>query len=171
MITLEPVSKNQPTMAERMLLELGEGETGFSGTSFGEGKRTLNQFLVQTMDQHEGIGIPEGWVPQTTFWILYDNNAAGLLRLRHDLTASTRISGGHIGYYVSPRFRKRGIATKALSLSLPHAISLGLEEVMLTTSPHNVGSNKVIQDNGGRLRSQAIHPETEELVNQYWIVL
>ena len=55
---------------------------------------------------------------------------------------------GHIGYAVVPWKQRRGYATRALALMLPHARGQGLEYVDLTTDEENVASQKVMRANG-----------------------
>jgi predicted acetyltransferase len=56
---------------------------------------------------------------------------------------------GHIGYSVVPWKRRLGYATRALQLLLPDAVAAGLDFVELTTDPDNIGSQRVIEANGG----------------------
>jgi predicted acetyltransferase len=56
---------------------------------------------------------------------------------------------GHIGYSVVPWKRRRGYATRALQLLLPHARAEGLAHVDLVTDADNVASRRVIEANGG----------------------
>ena len=58
---------------------------------------------------------------------------------------------GHIGFSVVPWKRKRGYATAALRALLPEAAAEGLSYVELTTDETNLGSQRVIVANGGRL--------------------
>lgn len=47
--------------------------------------------------------------------------------------------------------RRRGYATRALQLLLPHARAEGLAHIELTTDADNVASRRVIETNGGTL--------------------
>jgi predicted acetyltransferase len=58
---------------------------------------------------------------------------------------------GHIGYSVVPWKRRRGYATRALHLLLPHASEEGLPYVELTADADNIASRRVIEANGGEL--------------------
>ena len=169
MIRLEEFSDTPPEGAASLLKGLGEGESGFSGTDFGAGRKSMSEYLRTTMRQAYSESLPAGWVAQTTFWIVEDSHAVGLLRLRHRLNESLRVKGGHIGYYVSPEARRRGIASKALGLALLEARKLEINKVMLTTSPDNSGSIKVIEGHSGLLRAQVEDPEDGSTINQYWI--
>ena len=58
---------------------------------------------------------------------------------------------GHIGYTVVPWKQRRGYATRALALMLPEAAKEHLRYVEVTTTPENIGSQRVIEANGGIL--------------------
>jgi predicted acetyltransferase len=58
---------------------------------------------------------------------------------------------GHVGYAVVPWKQRRGYATRALRLLLPHARAEGLPYIELTTDADNLPSQRVIEANGGVL--------------------
>lgn len=80
------------------------------------------QFL---MDNEKGVNIPDGWVPDSTYWLLNnEKRIIGAVNIRHQLTELLFNSGGHIGYGIRPSERRKGYATKLLSLSLEKAKEL-----------------------------------------------
>jgi len=174
-ISLLSIAHSPPLDAESMLLELGNGDSGFAGTPVGTGEATLDEFIEHCRAQAQGQNLSEGWVPSTTHWIVVDRKAAGLLRLRHYLNDALRRKGGHIGYYVRPTCRGRGVATQSLALALPLAKALGEARVLLTTNPTNTHSIRVIEANGGALaatlneQTDSNQSTTTETILQYWI--
>jgi RimJ/RimL family protein N-acetyltransferase len=71
---------------------------------------------------------------------------------------------GHIGYWVAPPARGRGVCTRALRLLSRWAFEdLGLQRVELITDPDNVASQRVAEKAGfrreGVLRSHLLHPD------------
>jgi predicted acetyltransferase len=65
---------------------------------------------------------------------------------------------GHIGFSVVPWKRRKGYATRALTALLPEAKARGLAFVELTTDVTNIGSQRVIEANGGILHERFAKP-------------
>lgn len=75
--------------------------------------------VQELLDAHNGINIPETWVPDSTYWLVTDENKiVGAVNIRHSLTEHLFNAGGHIGYGIRPSERRNGYATKLLALSL-----------------------------------------------------
>ena len=108
---------------------------------------------VQKLRQQSDTSIQakEGRVHATNWWIVEDDTYLGAISLRHTLNDFLLAAGGHIGYGVRPTARRRGLATWALRAVLPNARSLGLTRVLLTCDDENVGSARIIENNGGVL--------------------
>ncbi len=75
--------------------------------------------VQELLDAHNGVNLPESWVPDSTYWLVTDNNRiVGTVNIRHSLTEHLFNAGGHIGYGIRPSERRKGYATKLLALSL-----------------------------------------------------
>jgi predicted acetyltransferase len=113
----------------------------------------------------------EGLVPDSTFFCLDEdrNLMVGAVNIRHCLNDALLLNGGHIGDGVRPSERRKGIATKMISLALDECKKLGIERVLMVCDKENVGSAKSIQKNGGILENEI---EVDGVVEQrYWIEL
>lgn len=122
--------------------------------------------------QEREEGLPEGIVPQTTFWLVRGGNyIIGVTRFRHRLTPGLEQWGGHIGYAIRPSERRRGYATLMLKLALREAKKLGLKRVLLTCDPENTASARVMLKNGAVQGTDSTHPETGKPHSRYWIAL
>ena len=116
-----------------------------------DGLSTPEQFFKDVLDMKEGRNLGP-LVPCTNFWIIYEDEYCGRMSIRHELNDFLRLFGGHIGYEVKPSARKKGIATKALSLALDYCRDeLHLHDLLLTCADDNFGSIKTIKKNGGTL--------------------
>ncbi|PID83709.1 GNAT family N-acetyltransferase [Candidatus Gracilibacteria bacterium] len=92
----------------------------------------------------------EGRVPATLFFAYDDDVLVGALDLRHHIDHEFLAEiGGHIGYGVAPKYRRKGYATKILAKGLEEAKKLGLKKVLVSCDDENIGSKKVIEKNGG----------------------
>jgi predicted acetyltransferase len=135
-------------------------------------RRNFGVFLHEVENMAKGRNLPSGIVPMTTYWLV----AAGTMilgesRLRHRLTPSLSVEGGHIGYAIRPSARGKGYGTQILALTLVKVRAMGLERVMVTCDMDNIPSARIIEKNGGVLSGQAISPHSGKQVSQYWIQL
>lgn len=128
-------------------------------------------FLAELSGAAQGIGIPAGFVPHSTFWLVDGVEVLGVSNLRHELTEQLRIEGGHIGYGVRPSARGRGLARELLRLTLAEAARRGLGRVLLTCAKDNPASSRVIAANGGRLDSEEYVPARGKVIQRWWIEL
>jgi predicted acetyltransferase len=123
-------------------------------------------------DDARGVNPRPGPVPQNVYWLVHDGaTIVGASRLRHALTPALEDAGGHIGYDIRPTERRKGYGTRLLALTLERARTLGLRRVLLTCDADNVGSARIIQQNGGVLTSESVSPALGRLVSRYWIEL
>lgn len=130
-------------------------------------------FLARCRDFAAGRNLPEGYVPQTDYWLFRGNVLVATCRLRHRLNEHLSQHGGHIGYDVRPAERRHGYATKMLAMVLDKARQLGLSRVMLTCDKQNIASARTIQRNGGVLEREYWFDVDgrQVLVQNYWIDL
>ena len=127
---------------------------------------------VQTLTQWaNGEALPERFVPNTYLVGVVGKVVVGRVSLRHTLNDFLARIGGHAGYGVVPSQRRRGYATEMLRLTLPVAASLGLKRLLLTCDDGNIGSQRVIEKNGGVFEGFAEAPELKVPKRRYWIDL
>jgi len=127
-------------------------------------------FLQKLEDCSKGIGVPDGFVAHSTFWLIRDDNeVVGVSNIRHKLTDALRREGGNIGYGIRPTARRHGHAKAILQMSLERAADLGLSRVLITCAKSNVASVKTILHNGGVLDSEEFLQDRGAIVQRYWI--
>lgn len=126
-------------------------------------------FIARLDANSRGEGLPEGFVANTTSWLVSGGEVVAVSNMRHALTDSLRREGGHVGYGVRPSARSRGHATTILRHALGDAARLGIRDVLVTCAKTNVHSARAIQRCGGRFDSEEWIPERGEIVQRYWI--
>ncbi len=128
-------------------------------------------YLERLLNAARDENLPPDRVPANNFWLVSDNRILGRSTLRHRLTSALKHEGGHIGYDIRPAERRKGYGSLILKLTLLKAKELGLSRVLLTCDADNIGSVKVIENNGGVLSGRAISKKNNKPILQYWIEL
>ena len=111
-----------------------------------------------------------GYVPTTTFF-LYDDERdifLGAVNIRHYLNEALLYSGGHIGDGIRPSERRKGNATKMIGLALLECKKLGIDRVMMSCNPDNIGSKKSILNNGFVFEDEILDRFDNEKIERYW---
>ena len=131
---------------------------------------SFEQYVEMLEGYSKGVGLPEGFLPNTTFWLTDDSEKiVAVSNLRHELNDFLRSFGGHIGFGVRPSARRRGYATEVLRRTLVEARALGIEDVLVTCDKLNTGSVKAIINNGGKLSDEEYMAEHSCVLQRYWI--
>ena len=92
---------------------------------------------------------PEGFVPETDFFLWEDNHIVGMFRIRHFLNDFLREGAGHIGYGIKKEYRGKGYASRGLAQALEEARRLVKEdEIYMSVNRDNPASLRVQEKNG-----------------------
>ncbi len=129
------------------------------------------KYIKNLLSESGGKNLPKGYVPQTTFWLIDNDEFIGRLSIRHTLTDSLLKFGGHIGYDIRPSKRQMGYGKKILALGLVQAKALGIEKALITCDVTNVGSKKIIEANGGIFENRLPTEPGKPDKLRYWITL
>jgi len=131
---------------------------------------TVEADIEKLTDFHLGKGLPDNWVPGSTYWLIEDKNRIiGTVNIRHWLNEALMFRGGHISYYIRPSERGKGYGTRMLTLTLKRCREMGLEKVLITCKKDNSPSAKIIQKHGGVLASEGV--DGPDIIQRYWIQL
>lgn len=84
------------------------------------------------------------------FWLVDDefDYFIGEITIRHRLTDALTKYGGHIGYGIRFSEWNKGYGTHMLEMALKEAKKIGLTKVLITCDDDNIGSAKVMENNG-----------------------
>jgi predicted acetyltransferase len=132
----------------------------------------FSDYLRDLAKQAQGIDLPPGIIPMTTYWLVApDRIILGISVLRHELTPALEHHGGHIGYLIRPSQRRQGYGTLILALTLEKARDRGIQRVRITCDADNIGSVRIIENNGGVLSGQVTSERSGKIISQYWVAL
>lgn len=132
-------------------------------------QQDFSSFISKLLAQSEGNNLPEGYVPQTTYWLVDNDEFIGRVSIRHKLNEFLLKEGGHIGYDIRPSKRKMGYGKKQLVLALEKAKEIGIQKALITCNETNIGSQKIIEANGGVLENMIVISEDKPKKLRYWI--
>ena len=65
-------------------------------------QENFSVYIESVLLQAKGQNLPEGYVPQTTYWLIDNGEFIGRSSIRHTLTEHLLKEGGHIGYDIRP---------------------------------------------------------------------
>ncbi len=135
--------------------EIPSEENSFINEYNNISREDFNKAIETIIAQSKGLQLPEGYVPQTIYYLWNDDIIVGEFHIRHYLCESLINGAGHIGYYIAPEYRKRGYATQGLRLALSIAENIIPEdEIYLRTDKYNTASLKVMFSNGGYIHHE-----------------
>ncbi|MBQ8176589.1 MAG: GNAT family N-acetyltransferase [Oscillospiraceae bacterium] len=139
--------------------DMPEDENGLTNPWHGVSRKEFEQTALKAMiDSAKGVNLPEGYVPETFFFLWNDDEIVGQFRIRHYLCKPLIEGAGHIGYFIGKAFRGNGYATEGLRLTLLEAAKIVPEdEIYLRVNKSNPASLRVMLKNGGY-----IHHEDED---------
>ena len=137
-------------------------------------RRFINpETIIESSYNYEhGINLPENYVKATTFWLIDNEKFIGEISIRHELNSFLINYGGHIGYEIRQSECMKGYGTKMLSMALAYCKeTLNLHKVLITCDDDNIGSIKVIENNGGILENKVKNSLSRGNVKtrRYWI--
>ncbi len=153
MIVLKKVNLEDVDKEFLFITELPVNENGFTNSYHGISKEEFyTETIYQIINHSEGKDLPDGYVPETYFFLWDEDNIVGLFRIRHFLNDFLRNGAGHIGYGIHPDYRGKGYATKGLALAIEEAKRIIPEdEIHMSVNINNIASFRVQEKNGAYL--------------------
>ena len=140
----------------RFVRDMPEDENGLTNAWHGVSLEDFrSRALPEMLAFAEGKDLPEGYVPETFFFLWKDCDIVGQFRIRHWLCESLRTGAGHIGYFIAKPHRAKGYGTEGLRLTLEEAHRIvPEEEIYLRVNRDNPASLRVMLRNGGRVAAR-----------------
>lgn len=134
------------------------------GTPFSEHVERLRK-------NKRGEDLPPGRVPDSMLYAFVEGAIIGRVNIRHELNEYLSERGGHIGYSVALRYRRRGYASEMFRLCLPFCRAVGLKRILITCDDDNAGSWRILEAAGAQLEAKRLDGKTGKDYRRYWLDL
>lgn len=151
MLYLKELTPEDGRDVYEMLQGIVNGENGVSNKVEGMDYSDFPAWLKGEEEMSRGIGLPEGYVPQKTYWLYDGDTPVGQGKVRLWLTDALRREGGTLGYAVAKPYRGRGYGTALMGLLVEKAKELGVEDLLATVWLENIPSRRACEANGAKL--------------------
>lgn len=143
--------------------------SGFNFAFDYNAEEDFEKYLERVEGWSRGEGLKDGFVPNSFYVGVVNDNIVGRLSLRHKLNDFLREVGGHIGYGVITSERNKGYASEMLRQGIAIAKGMGINEVLITCDVDNIGSRKVIENNFGKYHSTTELDHLEKQKHLFWV--
>ena len=153
MLSLKSINLADADKEYAAIIKFPKNENGFENKYYNIGKEEfINRVIPELIKHSKGLDLPDGYVPETYFFLWDDDEIIGLFKIRHFLNDFLRKGAGHIGYGILPEYRGRGYATKGLELAIKKAREIICEdEIYFSVHKDNPASLKVQQKCGAHI--------------------
>lgn len=156
MLYLKEANMDDIEKEYKFISNIPENENGFTNPAYGCSREEFeNNILPSYINYSKGIGLREGHVPCTEFFLWDGDKIVGLFRIRHYLTEALANGAGHIGYGVEKEFRGKGYGSEGLRLTVEKAWGIIKEdEIYMSVRKDNTASLKVQLKNGAYIHHE-----------------
>ncbi len=132
-------------------------------------------WLRSENDMTRRVVLPDGRevprVPETRLWLVAGQDFIGRIHIRHHLSESLELQGGHVGYAIRASARGKGYGQMILKLALPEIKKLGITKALITCDDTNAASARIIEKAGGKLQDTVTVSGQDVPVRRYWLTL
>lgn len=157
MLTLKKINLEDADEEYKAIKILPKNENGFENKYHDVTEEQFKNVVIPELISHsKGLDLPDGYVPETYFFLWDDKNIVGLFKIRHCLNDFLRSGPGHVGYGILPQYRGKGLATEGLKLAIKEARKIVSEdEIYMSVHKDNPASLKVQQKCGAYLAGES----------------
>ena len=152
-IELKQLSLDMGKAEYDMLQEIPAVENGFTNPAYGLSYDEYKEWLRTTDGHSRGIGLPEGWIPYTTYILYVDGIPVGYGRVRHSSSEylETVVGAGNLGYGIAKKHRGKGYGSILFTELLKKSKEIGYTEIKLFPMKSNEPTVRIMLKNGGQI--------------------
>lgn len=145
---LRELNLNMGKDVYEMYQDIPAKESGSTNECFGLSYEEFSKYLEKEINRKNNK-VTYDDTPTTTYIMYVNNKPVGLICLRTEIDENWMKWSGNFYYRVRVSERNKGYGTKMLELALDEFRKLGFKAVYGQSSAGNIGSAKVIENNGG----------------------
>ena len=166
MLYLKKINLDDVDEEYKAIQIMPKDENGFENEFYNVSKEDFKNIVIpRLLRNSEGLDLPEGYVPQTYYFLWDDDRIVGLFKLRHYLNDFLRNGPGHIGCGILPEYRGKGYATDGLKIAIEEASKIVPEdELYFSVHKDNIASLKVQQKCGAYIVGES--PDGKEYLTR-----
>ena len=129
--------------------QIPQNENGFENKYYDKTEEEFREQVIPELIEHsKGIGLPNGYVPNTYYFLWDADKIVGLFKIRHYLNEFLANGPGHIGYSILTDFRKKGYATILINKLIEIIKNVyDVEKVRVEILKDNIASITLIENN------------------------
>ena len=145
MIYLKKINFEDIDKEYEAIKKIPQNENGLENKYYNVDREEFEKVVIpKLLKRSEGFELPEGYVPDTYFFLWDNDKIVGLFKIRHYLNESLVKGAGHIGYCILKEYRGLGYATEGLKCAIEISRTLIREdEIYLSSYKDNPSSLKV----------------------------
>ena len=142
MLYLKKTNYNDIEEEYKAIKAMPANENGFENKYYNVTKEEFEKKVIpKLLKNSEGLELPDGYVPDTYFFLWNDDKIVGRFKIRHYLNDSLKKGSGHIGYGILPEYRGKGFAKQGLLLAIEKCKEIIREdEIYLSVHKDNPAS-------------------------------
>ena len=135
----------------QMLQQIDRDENGFTNEVKGMSYEEYKGWLVRENDFSMARNLPQGWIPQTTYFLYVEDKPVGITRIRHYSSEMLESRGvGNFGYAIAKGCRGKGYGGILFSAVLEKCRELGYSKIKSFVHIGNTASNRIFLKSGAR---------------------
>lgn len=152
-IELKKLNINMSEQEYAMLQGILDIENGFTNPAYNLSYKKYKKWLQEVDNHSQGIDLPKGWIPYTTYVLYIDNVPVGYGRVRDSSSEylETVVGAGNLGYGISKEHRGKGYGNILFKELLKKCKEYGYNEIKLFPLKTNEATIKIMIKNGGKI--------------------
>lgn len=145
MIYLKKINFEDIDKEYEAIKKIPQNENGLENKYYNVDREKFEKVVIpKLLKRSEGFELPEGYVPDTYFFLWDNDKIVSLFKIRHYLNESLVKGAGHIGYCILKEYRGLGYATEGLKCAIEISrILIREDEIYLSSYKDNPSSLKV----------------------------